>query len=231
MNVSVLIPAAGSGRRMGTHLSKQYLEVAGRPILAHTISLFQTHTNIDHVYVIASPDAVDYCRREVVERFRFDKVRAIVAGGEDRQSSVRLGLRACAASDDDLILVHDGVRPLVTSACIDRLLPVAARVGACVCAVPVKDTIKEVLAGLVQGTPDRERLWQIQTPQGFRAGLLRQAHEEALRAGYFATDDAALVERLGQAVAVVEGDDRNIKITTATDLLVASALMAGKTEE
>jgi 2-C-methyl-D-erythritol 4-phosphate cytidylyltransferase len=227
-NVSVLIPAAGSGRRMGTPLSKQYLEVAGRPILVPPLSLFQTHSNIDQIYVIASPEAVAYCRSEIVERFAFNKVKAVVAGGEQRQTSVLLGLHACEATDDDLILVHDGVRPLVTAACVDRLLPVAARVGACVLAVPVKDTIKEVDAGLVRGTPDRQRLWQVQTPQGFRAGLLRRAHQQALKDGFFGTDDAALVERLGEAVAVVEGDYRNIKITTADDLLVASAFLAHK---
>jgi 2-C-methyl-D-erythritol 4-phosphate cytidylyltransferase len=226
-NVTVLIPAAGQGRRMGTALSKQYLEVGDRPILAHTLAVFQQHPKIDQIYVIASPEAVDYCRAEIVERFALSKVKAVVAGGPERQSSVWLGLQACDAGEDDLVLVHDGVRPLLTGACIDRLLTVVAKVGACVVAVPVKDTIKEVESGMVRSTPDRQRLWQVQTPQGFRAGLLRRAHQQALREGYRGTDDAALVERLGETVAVVEGDYRNIKITTAEDLLLASALLAG----
>ena len=230
MNVTALIPAAGSGRRMGTHLSKQYLEVAGRPILAHTLDLFQHHPKIHQIYIVASPDAVAFCRSEIVERFAFSKVVAVVAGGAERQTSVYLGLQACAATGDDLVLVHDGVRPLLTAECIDRLLPVAARVGACVLAVPVKDTIKEVEAGVVQGTPDRQRLWQVQTPQAFRARLLRRAHQQAQRDGYFGTDDAALVERLGEVVAVVEGDYRNFKITTAEDLVIARALLTCERE-
>jgi 2-C-methyl-D-erythritol 4-phosphate cytidylyltransferase len=226
MNVSVLIPAAGSGQRMGrTPVSKPYLEVAGQPILAHTLRLFQHHAGIHQILIITSAEAVSYCQREIVERFAFDKVKAVVAGGAERQTSVRLGLEACTAADDDLILVHDAVRPLVSAACIDRLLPVAARVGACVVAVPVKDTIKEVAAGLVTSTPARERLWQVQTPQGFHAGLLRRAHQQALDEGFLGTDDAALIERLGGTVAVVEGDYRNIKITTADDLIVAQALL------
>jgi 2-C-methyl-D-erythritol 4-phosphate cytidylyltransferase len=229
MNVTVLIPAAGSGRRMGTHLSKQYLEVAGRPILAHTLGLFQDHPKVDQIYVVASPDAVDFCREEIVERYAFSKVVAVVAGGEERQTSVHLGLQACAAADDDLILVHDGVRPLLTADCIDRLLPVAHRMGACVLAVPVKDTIKEVEAGVVQSTPDRHRLWQVQTPQAFRAGLLRRAHQQAQRDGFLGTDDAVLVERLGEVVAVVAGDYRNFKITTADDLAIAQALLTPMT--
>jgi 2-C-methyl-D-erythritol 4-phosphate cytidylyltransferase len=172
---------------------------------------------------------VDFCREEIVARFAFTKVKAVVAGGSERQASVRLGLEACLAADEDLILVHDGVRPLLTADCIDRLLPVAARFGACILAVPVKDTIKEVAAGVVQGTPDRQRLWQVQTPQVFRLGLLRRAHRQAQRDGYLGTDDAALVERLGEVVAVVEGDYRNIKITTTEDLLIAQAfLTAGR---
>jgi 2-C-methyl-D-erythritol 4-phosphate cytidylyltransferase len=228
MNVSVLIPAAGHGRRMGGSLSKPYLEVAGRPILAHTLSLFQQHAQIDQIYLVVSAEAIEHCRREIVERFAFSKVKGLVVGGAERQASVYLGLQACAASDDDLILVHDGVRPLATAACIDRLLPVVARTGAAVVAVPVKDTIKEVAAGLVLGTPERARLWQVQTPQGFRAELLRRAHQQALSDGFLGTDDAALVEHLGEAVAVVEGDYRNIKITTADDLLLAHTFLTAR---
>lgn len=225
IKVSVLIPAAGSGHRMGTPISKPYLEVAGRPILAHTLSLFQQHPYVDQIYVVASPDSLAYCREAIVERFAFTKVKAVIPGGSERQHSVRLGLRACDVADEDLILVHDGVRPLVTTACIDRLLPVAAKVGACVVAVPVKDTIKEVADGLVRSTPSRERLWQVQTPQGFRAGLLRRAHQCAFDDGFIGTDDAALVERLGEEVAVVEGDYRNIKVTTPDDLVLVRAFL------
>ena len=226
MNVYVLVPAAGLGRRMGASLNKQYLTLADRPILAHTLALFDGHPRVDGIYVISPADEIPYCRREVVERYGFTKVLDLVAGGAERQDSVRNGLRACAAEAEDLVLIHDGVRPLCPPPCIDAAIDSASRIGACVVGVPVKDTIKEVDGGLIQGTPQRQRLWQAQTPQAFRYGLIRDAHERALAEGWTGTDDASLVERLGLPVAMVAGDYRNIKITTPEDLLLARAFLA-----
>ena len=226
MKVYVLVPAAGLGRRMGASLNKQYLTLADRPILAHTLGLFDGHPRVAGVYVISPEDEIPFCRREVVERYGFAKVLGLVAGGAERQDSVRNGLRACGAEAEDLVLIHDGVRPLCPSSCIDAAIASASRIGACVVGVPVKDTIKEVEGGMIQGTPQRQRLWQAQTPQAFRYGLIRDAHERALAEGWLGTDDASLVERLGLPVAMVTGDYRNIKITTPEDLLLARAFLA-----
>lgn len=226
MSVTVLIPAAGMGARMGAAVNKQYLCLANRPILAHTLALFEHHPAIGQIYVISPAEEIDYCRTEVVRRYDFTKVRDIVPGGVERQDSVRNGLLACSAAAGDMVLIHDGVRPFFPVECMETLMTTAARVGGCVVGVPVKDTIKEVSAGLVEGTPDRRRLWQAQTPQAFPFAVIRDAHERAHRDGYRGTDDASLVERLGQPVAMIEGSYRNIKITTPEDLVLARAFLA-----
>ena len=225
MSVFVLIPAAGMGRRMKAAVNKQYLPLHDRPILAHTIALFDNHPRVDHVYVITPADEFAMCQSEVLQPFGFRKVRDLVAGGTERQDSVRNGLLACGAEAEDIVLVHDGVRPLLPAATIDRVLDKVAAEGACVVAVPVKDTIKQVADGRIEMTPDRRRLWQAQTPQAFRYGQLCTAYEQAARDGFLGSDDASLVERMGQPVAIVEGSYRNIKITTPEDLILARAFL------
>lgn len=226
MSVTVLIPAAGMGTRMGAAVNKQYLTLADRPILAHTLDLFDRHPAVDHIYIISPPDEIEYCRAEVVLRYGFTKVRDLVAGGAERQDSVRNGLAACGCADDDIVLIHDGVRPFFPATLLDEVVSTAARVGGCVVGVPVKDTIKEVTGGLIGGTPDRRRLWQAQTPQAFPFAVISDAHERARQDGYRGTDDASLVERLGLPVAMVEGNYRNIKITTPEDLVLGRAFLA-----
>ncbi len=226
MSVIVLIPAAGMGRRMQASLNKQYLSLNDRPILAHTLTLFDDHPRVDHIYIISPADEIPFCRSEVVQRFGFRKVREVVAGGAERQDSVRNGLRACKAGADDVVLIHDGVRPFFPPELLDAVIDTAAHVGGCVVGVPVKDTIKEVEDGLICATPERSRLWQAQTPQGFRYPLILDAHEQALFEGWRRTDDASLVERLGLPVAMLEGSYRNIKITTPEDLVLARAFLA-----
>ncbi|MBE0596653.1 MAG: 2-C-methyl-D-erythritol 4-phosphate cytidylyltransferase, partial [Desulfuromonadales bacterium] len=142
MNATVLVPAAGTGSRMGTGLNKQYLQLAGLPILIHTLLLFEKHPAVQQIIVISPQQEISYCRREVVERFGLRKVLAVVAGGAERQDSVRQGLQACPGSDGDIVLIHDGVRPLLPVELIDQVLARAAEVGGCVVGVPVKDTIK-----------------------------------------------------------------------------------------
>ena len=225
MKVHALIPAAGAGRRMGGGTSKQYLTLAGLPILAHTLALFQGHPTVDSIVLIAPADEIAFCREEIVEPFGFDKVAGIVAGGRERQDSVRNGLRACGAAAEDIVLIHDGVRPLLPPELIDAAIATAIHMGAGLVAVPVKDTIKIVTDGLVTETPDRSRLWQAQTPQSFRFQLIASAHEKAYKEGYQATDDAQLVEWLGLPVAIVQGSYRNLKITTPEDLLLAESFL------
>lgn len=223
MSVIVLIPAAGQGRRMGTAVSKQYLRLADRPVLAHTLALFDSHPLIDAIYVLApAADCAD-CRQQIVERYGFAKVRAVVAGGAERQQSVANGLRACGAAEDDIVLVHDGVRPFFPAGLIAEVIATAREVGGCVVGMPVKDTIKTVIDGRIAGTPQREVLWQAQTPQAFPFAVLQRAYAAAEREGFRGTDDASLVERLGLPVAMLAGSYRNIKITTPEDLLLARA--------
>lgn len=224
--VFVLVPAAGAGRRMGAAVNKQYLTLAGRPILAHTLDLFEKHPAVEGVVVVSPREEIPFCRKEVVERYGFGKVRALVEGGGERQDSVRNGLAACPGGDDDIVLIHDGVRPFFPAELIGAVAETAARVGGCVVGVPVKDTIKEVEGGRIAGTPPRGRLWQAQTPQAFPLRVIREAHARALRDGFRGTDDASLVERLGAPVAMVEGSYRNIKITTPEDLVLARAFLA-----
>jgi 2-C-methyl-D-erythritol 4-phosphate cytidylyltransferase len=223
MSVIVLVPAAGQGRRMGAAVSKQYLHLADRPVLAHTLALFDSHPLIDAIYVLApAADCAD-CRREIVERYGLAKVRAVVPGGAERQESVANGLRACGAAAEDIVLVHDGVRPFFPATLIPAVVETARRVGGCVVGVPVKDTIKTVVDGRIVATPERRLLWQAQTPQAFPFAVLKRAYALAERDGFHGTDDASLVERLGLPVAMLAGDYRNIKLTTPEDLLLARA--------
>ena len=233
MRATVLIPAAGTGRRMGGSISKQYLELAGKPILAHTLTLFENHPRIENIYLIVPPDDISYCQQQIIDRYGFSKVKRIVAGGTERQDSVRNGLDTLA--EDGLsqphrpILIHDGARPLFDCKRLSTLIDIVCQTGACIIGVPVKDTIKEVENNQITGSPDRSRLWQAQTPQGFHYQLIREAFDQAADDGSTATDDASLVERLGHPVQILEGDYRNIKVTTPEDILIAAALLGGST--
>lgn len=230
MKIIALVPAAGSGSRMQADVSKQYLLLDGVPLLVHTLRVFAAHPAIDAVYPIVPAADIDYCRREIIERHGIAGIGGIVAGGAQRQDSVANGLAACGAADDDLILIHDGARPFVSAGLIDATIAATREFAACTVGVPVKDTIKRVVDGLIVATPDRRELWQVQTPQGFRCELLRRAHATARACGIHATDDAMLVERLGHPVAMVVGDYANLKITTPEDLLIARALCRERNE-
>ncbi|ABA87366.1 2-C-methyl-D-erythritol-4-phosphate cytidylyltransferase [Syntrophotalea carbinolica DSM 2380] len=225
MSVYVLIPAAGMGRRMGASVNKQYLPLGDRPVLSHTIALFDRHPGIDHIFVICPEAEFPLCRREVIDPYDFRKVRGLVAGGAERQDSVRNGLQACQAAEGDIVLIHDGARPLLPPALIEPTVAAAQQCGAAIVGVPVKDTIKLVTDGMIDSTPDRSLLWQAQTPQAFRFGLIRDAHAQALQQHHKGTDDASLIEWLGGRVAMIEGSYRNIKITTPEDLVLAQAFL------
>ena len=233
MQATVLIPAAGTGRRMGGSVSKQYLELAGKPILAHTLALFENHPLIDNIYPIVPPNDISYCQQQIVDRYGFTKVRKLVAGGPTRQDSVRNGLTALAEGGLDQpqrpILIHDGARPLFDSKRLSMLIDIVCQTGACTIGVPVKDTIKNVENDKITDSPDRSRLWQAQTPQGFQYQLIKEAFDQAAADGFIATDDASLLERLGHPVQMLKGDYRNIKVTTPEDILITVALLGGST--
>ena len=220
-----VVPAGGSGARMGSRRPKQYLTLAGAPILVLTLRALARCRSLDGLVVAAPADRVE-ATRELLRRFRVPRVLGVVPGGAQRQDSVREGLQA-APSDAGWIVVHDAVRPFVTPELIERVLAAARVPGAATCGWPVRETVKRVRDSVVEATLPREGLWLTQTPQAFRRDLLREAHEKALRDGYEATDDAMLVERLGGRVAMVEGLPHNLKITTPDDLKTARAWAGG----
>lgn len=226
MKTYALIPAAGMGKRMQAGMNKQYLLLDGKPILAHTLAVFQQAPCVDAIYLVAPEQEIEFCRSEVVERYGYDKVRGIVAGGSERQHSVRNGLAALTdAAEDDVVLIHDGVRPFVTAELLQQAVVAASTHDGAVVCVPVKDTVKVARGGLIVQTPPREELWLAQTPQAFRYRVIRDAHQRAAAEGFLGTDDASLLERLGASLAVVPGDYRNIKITTPEDMLLAQAFL------
>lgn len=213
-DVAVVVPAGGTGARLGSRTPKQFLPLGREPILAVTLRHFRRHPRVGAI-IVAAPAAHVARTRRVLGRG--GALLTVVVGGPTRQESVWAGVQAVPASAA-VILVHDGVRPFVTRALIDTLVAVAERDGAAICGLPVTETVKRVRDGRVEATLDRDGLWSVQTPQAFRAAILREAHDKARRDGFVGTDDAMLVERLGHPVRMVPGLDDNVKITTAADL-------------
>lgn len=223
--VIALIPAAGRGLRMQSNIEKPYLTIGGRPLLAHTLDAFDRCPAIDGCLLVVDAQRRADCRTQIVETFGYARVCGIVAGGETRQESVYLGLRALDGKAD-IVVVHDAARPCIDPALIAASVEYCRRHGATLTAVPVKDTVKVAHEGVVTGTLDRSMLWLAQTPQTFPYGLLRAAHERAREEGYDrATDDAELVERAGHPVTILPGDYNNIKVTTPEDLERAAQIL------
>ena len=226
---TALVLAGGSGSRMGGRVKKQFLELAGRPLLYYSMKCFQDSPLIGRIILVSSPDSVGYCRTQIVEKYGFTKTAAIVPGGAQRYDSVYAGLCACReAAEDELVFVHDSARPFVTEEMLQRCFHAAQKNGACSAGMPSKDTVNLTDAdGVVQMVPDRKNVWIVQTPQVFRLELLKKAHE-SLRSRNMEgiTDDVAVVRSaLGVPVQMVQGDYRNIKITTPEDLIVAEGIL------
>ena len=209
---------------MRTSVKKPYLNLGDKPILVHTIGVFDRNPVIDSISVIVDDADLEFCQSRVITPNAFQKVGDLVGGGLTRQASVFNGLQSLP-TDVDCVVVHDGVRPFVTDEVIFACIEAADEWGAAVAAVPVKDTVKVASAdGFIVDTPDRDKLWAVQTPQAFRASGLLDAHALAQRKGVTATDDAMLVEQLGFKVKLVSGSESNLKITTPEDLIFAEAL-------
>ena len=223
MNVAIIV-AAGRGSRAGGARAKQFREISGIPIIIHTLSRFELCETVEEAVVVLPSDACGEFRA-LAASHGLRKVSRAVAGGETRAESVWRGLEALRGLGVGVVAVHDGARPFVTPEEIDRTVREARANGAAILAAPVTDTIKETDGARVLRTLERARLWRAQTPQCFRHELLRRAYELALASGLDATDDSALVERLGAAVSIVEGGAHNIKITTPQDFALAEALM------
>ncbi len=223
-----IVLAAGCGRRMGADRPKQFMDLAGKPVLAHTLEAFEQAGSIDRVVLVAPPEQVGRCEA-FVKTWGGRKVSAVVPGGVARQDSVAEGLKA-VGDEAGVVAVHDAARPLVLPEQIDAVVGEARETGAAVLGTRVTDTVKEVAGERVLKTLDRSRLWSVQTPQAFQADLIRRAHREAARSGYVGTDDTALVERLNAPVRVVEGRRDNLKITTPEDLQVAGDILRRRGE-
>ncbi|WP_417913845.1 2-C-methyl-D-erythritol 4-phosphate cytidylyltransferase [Candidatus Electronema sp. JM] len=225
-SVGVIIPAAGFGSRMGAAVPKQFLELAGEPILARTLRVFLQHPAVAVVVAVLPPEHLHSGQAQLLPLFSPSEREKLffTAGGATRQESVRNGLAALPV-EIGRILVHDGARPLVTAEIIDRCLAGVAQHGAALAAVPVKDTLKEVAGEMVCRTVDREQLWQAQTPQGMERHLIEQAYRHAEASGFLGTDEASLLEHAGIPVAVVMGSEQNIKITRPDDLRIAARLL------
>jgi 2-C-methyl-D-erythritol 4-phosphate cytidylyltransferase len=230
MNVAVVV-AAGRGSRAGGAQSKQFRLISGIPIIIHTLSRFERCETIEGSVVVLPRGDVDGFAA-LATRYGLGKVLRAVEGGETRAGSVWRGLEALKDSGVGVVAVHDGVRPFVTPSEIDRTVREAERAGAAILAVPVTDTIKKAEVAVEEAggvrvlrTLERARLWRAQTPQCFRFELLRRAYEQTLPGLLDATDDSALVERLGAPVSIVEGGEHNIKITTPHDFAVAELLL------
>ncbi|HEU5140347.1 MAG TPA: 2-C-methyl-D-erythritol 4-phosphate cytidylyltransferase [Bacillales bacterium] len=227
MNYSVVIPAAGEGKRMNAGKNKLWLELDGKPLIVHTLSVFQNDPACEAIIVAVNP-AEKQEMAALFARFSLSKAQQLVPGGAERQDSVYKGLKTCGS--EGIVLIHDGARPFVTVELIQRLIARAKECGAAIPGVPVKDTIKKAADGMVIETLKRSSLWVVQTPQAFRLSLVKEAHEKAEKAGTTGTDDASLVEKLGQPVSMVESDYDNIKITTPDDLVTARAILAKRRE-
>ncbi|MBR4015661.1 MAG: 2-C-methyl-D-erythritol 4-phosphate cytidylyltransferase [Anaerotignum sp.] len=209
---------------MGTEISKQFLPLAGKEILAHTVERFEEAPAVDAIVLVAGANALTDVEN-LTQRYGWKKVRAVVEGGKERQDSVRKGLAALPL-DTEIVLIHDGVRPFVTREMIENSIRKAWETGACVVGVPAKDTITVCdEGGFAVKTLDRSTLWQIQTPQTFRRELILQAYDYAQKENFMGTDDASLVMGMGAPVQVIMGDYGNIKITTQEDLLIAEAFL------
>ena len=215
-----VIVAAGSASRMGG-IDKVMAELGGEPMIVRTVRTFQTLDAIREIVIVTREDLVMPIMELCAD---MDKVTSVVVGGKTRQESVAMGLAALSGKVQ-LAAVQDGARPLVTHAVIDRTVRAAHTYGAAAPAVPVKDTIKQVAGGVVTATPDRKTLQAVQTPQVFDISILKAALKKAAEDGAEVTDDCSAVERMGMRVKIVEGDERNIKVTTPMDLKIAELLL------
>lgn len=268
-----IIVAAGSGKRMGPlEKNKVYLELGGIPILARTIMAFEESPLVDELIVAVRQEELDYCQKEILQRYGFQKVRKLVPGGKERQDTVAAALRQISTSapecaeiqgeveavvlrqistsvpevpavpevledpkaletaedeenDNSIVFVHDGARPLIAQDTIRSLIEAIHLHGAAVVGVPVKDTIKITKDGFIEETPPRETLWAMQTPQGAETKILKAAMQNAYDSGFYGTDEAVLLEKIGKKVFIVAGKYDNIKITTSEDLIIGEALL------
>ncbi|HBM80316.1 MAG: 2-C-methyl-D-erythritol 4-phosphate cytidylyltransferase [Clostridiales bacterium] len=224
LRVGAIIAAAGKSSRMG-NINKLFIKLGRREILAEVLNVFSSTSCIDSIVIVCGEDTVDRCRKDIVEKYSISKVSKIIPGGAERQFSVLKGLIALYGMCD-IVLIHDGARPFVREETIKKSVEEAYIYGAAACAVPVKDTIKIVDSDkFTLNTPDRNKVYAVQTPQAFKYNIIYDAHIKAKKSGFIGTDDTMLVERAGSRVKLFEGSYDNIKITTPDDIYIAEAII------
>ncbi|NBH85781.1 2-C-methyl-D-erythritol 4-phosphate cytidylyltransferase [bacterium C-53] len=232
MRCVAVVLAAGRGKRMNSDIQKQYLLIHEKPVLYYSLDVFEK-SFVDEIVLVTGEDEIEYCRREIVEKYGFQKIRQIVAGGKERYHSVYRGIESCGTCD--YLMIHDGARPFITEEILLRSLSAVREYGACVAGVRVKDTVKiEDGNGFISETPDRAYLWNVQTPQTFSFSEIKAAYEKLienedaiLRQGISITDDTMVYQHFfDRKVRLIEGGYKNIKITTPEDLLAAESFLS-----
>lgn len=222
MVYDVILPAAGSGKRMGAGKNKLFLELKEKPILIHTLEVFEKDEWCRGIYLAVKDSEREFIQN-LLKRYSITKVKAMPTGGDERQYSVQSCMKAIR--NGDIVLVHDAARPFILEPTIHKLVEVAQQKGAAIAGVRAKDTMKRVEAGIIQETVDRSTLWMIQTPQAFRFELLQYAENHAEQDGFLGTDESMLVEREGECVYMVESSYENVKMTTKEDLVFGEVIL------
>lgn len=228
--ITAIVLAGGQGKRMGGKVQKQYMELNHKPLICYALEAFEKSL-VDNIILVVGIGEEEYCRKAIVEKYCFDKVSSVTAGGRERYHSVYEGLKQAEGSS--YVLIHDGARPFADSLMIARAAKGAQEYGACVVGMPVKDTIKIAdEEGYAEYTPDRKLLWMIQTPQAFSYPLIREAYEKLFENEKYqenVTDDAMVVESMtSRKVKLIQGSYQNMKVTTPEDMIIAEAFLASK---
>lgn len=221
---SVIIVAAGSGRRMNMDINKQFIQLNKKEIIAHTIDVFYKNENIDEIIVCIKKEEEEIFKDRIINKYNFKNIK-IAYGGKERQDSIYNGLK-CLNDKCDIVLIHDGARPFVDNRIINDSIKVARDKKAVVVGTPVKDTIKVVCDGIINDTPKRDYLWAAQTPQVFEYKIIKKAYEKAYENNYYGTDDSMLVENIGQKVTMIMGSYDNIKITSPEDIKIGEQILS-----
>jgi 2-C-methyl-D-erythritol 4-phosphate cytidylyltransferase/2-C-methyl-D-erythritol 2,4-cyclodiphosphate synthase len=225
--IAVIIAAAGQGKRLGADVPKQFLKIAGEPILVKTLRAFCSNENVDYVFIVTGNDYIGHCE-QLIKEYNLEKIAAVVEGGRERQDSVYRALQQIDSTcpDAGAVLVHDAARPFISQDTINNVIEATVNVGAAIACVPVKDSIRQGTSESSRNI-ERSNLYNVQTPQGFSKKVLMKAYEQAFEDKYYGTDDASLVERIGQPVELVMGQYDNIKITTKEDMPMENRVGTG----
>lgn len=224
-----VVLAAGKGKRMGSDVPKQYIELDNKPIVYYSLNIFQESEVIDEIILVTGEDEIEYCRTDIVLKYGLSKVTNIIEGGKERYDSVYKAIQSIC--NCDFVFIHDGARPFIEDKIISKLYHAVKEYQACVVGVKTKDTVKIANQDeWIASTPNRDLIWNVQTPQVFEYGLIKVAYERLIKNGCEnVTDDAMVVENmLQQKVKLVEGNDQNIKVTTPFDLVIANAFIRMK---